>query len=73
MAVLGLHGCMGFFSSVVGQGLLSSCGACTSHCGGFSCWGEWTLGLMGFNSCSASKVSSCSSCALEQGLSSCDA
>ena len=63
----------GFSSSCGEQRLLSSCGACTSHCGGFSCWGEWTLGLMDFSSCSASKVSSCSSCALEQGLSSCDA
>ena len=36
MAVLGLHCCMGSFSSVVGQGLLSSCGAQASHCHGFS-------------------------------------
>ena len=34
----------GLFSSFREQGLLSSCGAWASHCGGFSCCGAQTLG-----------------------------
>ena len=34
----------GAFSSCGEQGLLSSCGAWVSQCGGFSCWGAQTLG-----------------------------
>ena len=41
----------GLFSSYVKQGLLSSCGAWASHCGGFSYYGAQTLGYMGFSSC----------------------
>ena len=36
-----------FFSRCRGQGLLSSCGARTSHCGGFSCCRALALGLVG--------------------------
>ena len=35
----------GLFSSCGNQGLLSSCGAWSSHCNGFSCCGAWTLGI----------------------------
>ena len=35
-----IFGCAG--SSLL-LGLLSSCGACASHCGGFSCYATWTL------------------------------
>ena len=34
----------GFFSSCSEQGLLSSCGAWASHCGGFSCCRAQALG-----------------------------
>ena len=37
LAVLGLHCCVWAFPSCCEQGLLSSCGAWVSHCGGFSC------------------------------------
>ena len=37
MAVLGLRCCVKAFSNCGEQGLLSSCGAPASHCGGFSC------------------------------------
>ena len=40
------------FSSCSKWGLLSSCGAQASHCGGFSCCRAWALGLAGFSSCS---------------------
>ena len=36
-----------FFSSCREQGPLSSCGARTSHCGGFSCCRALALGLVG--------------------------
>ena len=35
------------FSSSGEWGLLSSCGALASHCGGFSCCRAWTLGHSG--------------------------
>ena len=55
--------CHALVSSSCGQwGLLSSCCARASHCGGFSCWAQ-ALGHSGF--------SSCGSQALEHGLSSC--
>ena len=41
LAALGL--CKQAFSSCGEQGLLSSCGAQASHCGGFCC-GAWALG-----------------------------
>ena len=40
----------GFFSRCGEQGLLSSCDARVSHCGGFSCCGAWALGRAGFSS-----------------------
>ena len=52
------------FSRLGEQGLLSSCGARASHCGGFSC-GAQALGFLAF--------SSCSSRAPEHRLSSCGA
>ena len=39
------------FSSCGEQGLLSSCGAWASHCGGFSCCRTRALGLEGLSSC----------------------
>ena len=39
LAALGLQCCLRAFSSYGDQGLLSSCGARASHCGGFSCCG----------------------------------
>ena len=39
------------FSSCGDWGLLSSCDAWTSHCGGFSCYGAWAVGCAGFSSC----------------------
>ena len=39
------------FSSCSKQELLSSCGTCTSHRGGFSCCRGRALGLGGFRSC----------------------
>ena len=53
------------FSSCGEQGLLSGCCKGTSHCGSVSYCRAWALGHMGF--------SSCSSWALECGLSSCGA
>ena len=41
------------FSSCREWGLLSSCGAWASHCGGLSCCVTWVLGLAGFSSCSS--------------------
>ena len=41
------------FSSCGKQGLLSSCNALASHCGGSSCGGAQALGHMGFRSCDA--------------------
>ena len=43
--------CCRLFSSRSDQGLLSSCGAQVSHCGGFSC-GVRALGHADFSSCS---------------------
>ena len=59
MAVLGRHCCVGFFSCDK-RGLLPSCGAWASHCGGAQ-----ALGHVGF--------SSCGSQALEHRLRSCGA
>ena len=48
-----IFGCAGssllhrLFSSSGEWGLLSSCGALASHCGGFSCCRAWTLGHSG--------------------------
>ena len=44
LAVLGLHCCLRAFSHCGKQGLLPSCSAQASHCGRFSCCGEWALG-----------------------------
>ena len=44
VAALGLCSCTRACSSCSGRGLLSSCGAWASHCGGFSCR-TWALGL----------------------------
>ena len=46
------------FSSCSEQGLLSSCGAWASHCGGFTCCGARALGYSGFGSCSSVVVAS---------------
>ena len=43
-AVLGLHCCMGAFSSCSERGLLFRCSAQASHCSGFSCCGSRALG-----------------------------
>ena len=69
LAVLGLCCCVVFFSSGSKQRLLSSY-AQASHCGGFSCFGAWALGLMGFRSCSHG-LRSCGPQALEHRFSSC--
>ena len=52
LTVLGLPCCAWAFSSCSEQGLLSSCGAWASHCGGFSRCGARALGLLGFSNCS---------------------
>ena len=44
---------LGLFSSYGEQGLLSSCGARASHCGGFPCYRAQALGHVGFSSCSS--------------------
>ena len=51
MAVLGLHCYAGAFPNCGEQGLLSSWGAQTSHCGGFCCGPAWAQGHSGFSSC----------------------
>ena len=51
LAVLGLCCCMDFFLSCGKQGLLSTCSALVCHCRGFSCYGAWALGTVGFSSC----------------------
>ena len=63
LAVLGLHCCTQTFSSCNDQGLLPSCSAWASHCGGFSCCGAGALGCTGFRICN--------SWALEHRLNSC--
>ena len=55
----------GLFSGCGKQGLPSSSSVLASHCGGFSCCGTQTPGHMDFRSCSSQ--------ALECGLSSCGA
>ena len=62
--MLGLHCCLGFFSTCGKWGPLSSCSAWVSHCGGFSFFRAQAVGLTGF--------SSCSSWAPEHRLNSCD-
>ena len=62
---------LGLFSSYSDGGLLSSCGAWTSHCYGFSCCGTWVVGLTGFSSCS-SWAQYCCCKVLEHRLNSCD-
>ena len=52
LALVGLCSCVQAFSSCSEQGLLSSCGAQVSHCGGFSCFGARLLGSGAFRSCS---------------------
>ena len=47
MTVLALHCRAWAFSSCSKQGLLSSCCAWASHCGGFSCCGAWAPGCVG--------------------------
>ena len=47
LTVLALHCCAWAFSSCGEQGLLSSCCAWASHCGGFSCCGAWAPGGVG--------------------------
>ena len=55
--LFGFFGCAGSsllcraFSCCREQGLLSSCGAQASHCGGSSCCRAQALGLKGFSSC----------------------
>ena len=51
-AVLAFHCCSGFSLVVVSGRLLPSCGARSSHCGGFSCCGAQTL-VCGPSSCGA--------------------
>ena len=51
LAVLGLCCYVQAFSSCGEWGLLSSCGAWASYCCGFSCYGAWALGRVGFSSC----------------------
>ena len=64
LGVLGLCCCPGFSEVATrGGGLLLSCDARASHCGGFSCGRTQALGHPGF--------SNCSSWALEHRLSSC--
>ena len=65
LAVLGLRCCTWVFSSCCEWGLLLSCSAQASHCGGFFCCGAQALGHAGF--------SSCNSQALEHRVNSCGA
>ena len=58
LAALGRRCCRGLFSGCGEWGLLSSCGAQASHCGGFSC-------------CTAQAVGTWASVVAAQGLSSC--
>ena len=51
LGTLGLCCCAGAFSSCSKWGLLSSCNAKASHCGGFSCCGAQALGHVDFSSC----------------------
>ena len=62
LAVLGLHSCVGFFSSTSRQGLFSS--GAQAYCDGFSC-GAQAPGCRGFGSCGT--------WALEHRLNSCGA
>ena len=49
LAVRGLHCCVRAFSTGGEQGLLSSCNAWASHCGGFSCSGARALRYTSFS------------------------
>ena len=53
LAALGLCCCTWTFSSCWEWGLLSSCEAQASCCGGFSHCGSWALGHAGFSNCGA--------------------
>ena len=64
LAVLSLQGCSDL-SLVAMSGATPSCGARTSHCGGFACCRVQALGLLGCDSCGSQ--------ALEHRLSSCGA
>ena len=81
MAVLGLHCYAGAFPNCGEQGLLSSWGAQTSHCGGFCCGPAWAQGHSGFSSCglkvlehrlnSSAYLAAASGIFLNQGLNPC--
>ena len=51
LVVLGLRCCGGFFSSSDERGLLPSCDAKASHCGGFSCFRAQALGCLDYSDC----------------------
>ena len=51
LAVLGLHCCMGFFSSCRKWGLLSSGRVQSSYTGDFSCYKASALGHVSFSRC----------------------
>ena len=70
LAALGLRCCMWTFSSCGKRGLLLSCGARASHCGGFSCCGAWALGMQA-SVVVALGLSSCGLWTLECRFSSC--
>ena len=52
LVVLALRCCTWAFSSCGEWGLISSCSALASHCGGFSCCRAQALGHRDFSSCS---------------------
>jgi len=68
-----LRCCTRAFSSCGKQGLLSSCGARSSHCGGFSCCGAWTLGYPRAPVVTVTGLSSCNNQTLVHRLNSCGA
>ena len=51
LASVSLFCCIQAFSGCSEQGLVCSCSAQASHCGGFSCWGAQVLGCVGFSRC----------------------
>ena len=71
LSTLGLHCCMRAFSSCSERGLLFIVVCGLSHCGGFSCYGAWALGV--WASVVVCRLSSCGLRALERRLSSCGA
>ena len=73
LVVLGLCCCMPAFSSCGSWGLIFSCGAWTSYCGGFSCCRARVLGVQA-SEAAAPWPSSCSLQAVGlEGFSSCGA